>query len=91
MEIKNPKSPTALIYDILEQENGVFYSVRELINEIFEKHSYNYSPDTIVKHIDHLKNTGHTIAETYERRGDKRIRTKTFSLIKKTNTECLEK
>lgn len=79
---ESPKSPSELIFDILDRNKSVFYSVSEIVKEIFEMYSYNYDYDTVVKHIDILKRTGHTIAERFERRGEKKVTTKCFSLIK---------
>ena len=80
MTINNPKCPSVLILDVLRDAECQFLSVRDIIKAIFEKHSVNYAPDTVVKYIDVLKHTT-CVAEKFERRGEKIITTKVFTII----------
>lgn len=88
MEKNIPQCPSVLIFDVL-QDTEEYLSVREIMTAIYEKYSVNYSPHTIVKYIDVLKQTGHAVAETFDRLGDKKISTKVFSIVKPKN-QCLD-
>lgn len=79
--VNNPlKCSLTLVFAVLQDNTNNFLSVREINTLLFENHDTNMAIDTIVRAIDKLKTVNGNIAERIERRGEKRIPVKVFSL-----------
>lgn len=69
-----------LVFEVLHVNSPDFLSVREINKYLYENYNTNMSIDTIIRAIDKLKTVNGNIAERIERRGEKRIPVKVFSL-----------